>query len=298
MNRIAIKHTLKRTAGQASVLFAPFVVPPHQPAACILMYHRVAHVGFTDPALDSWNVPPAVFERQIAALSDAADCVRLEDLPAHLAPEAPRPARPLVCLTFDDGFSSVFNEVLPVLRRYNLPATAFVVTKYVGTVQPMTFDRWARRLAPRVSPDTWRPMTWDEIEGCVASGLVSIGGHSHQHLDGRVCTTNELDEEVALSRHALDLRLGPRQANAYAYPYGSSRLGEVPLAYREAVKHAGYVRAVSTDLGLATAGSDPFLLPRIEVTAVDTPAMLRAKIRGSLLPLRVIDRLRRARRSA
>jgi peptidoglycan/xylan/chitin deacetylase (PgdA/CDA1 family) len=298
MNRIAIKHTLKRTAGQASVLFAPFVVPPLQPSVCILMYHRVAHVGFTDPALDSWNVPPSVFERQISALSEMADCVRLDELPAHLAPEAPRRARPLVCLTFDDGFSSVFSEVLPVLRRYSLPATAFVVTKYVGTAQPMAFDRWARRHAARVSPDTWRPMTWDEIEGCVASGLVSIGGHSHEHRDGRECTAEELSDEVALSREVLDRRLGPGQATPYAYPYGCSRLGEVPPAYREAVRRAGYARAVSTDLGLATAGSDPFLLPRIEVTAVDTPAMLRAKLHGSLLPLRVIDRLRRARRSA
>jgi hypothetical protein len=70
----------------------------------------------------------------------------------------------------------------------------------------------------------------------------------------------------------------------------------VPATYVAAVKAAGYERAVSSDLGLATGRSDPFLLPRVEVAGVDSAASLRAKVRGSLWPVRLTDRLRRADR--
>ena len=39
-------------------------------------------------------------------------------------------------------------------------------------------------------------------------------------------------------------------------------------------------------------------LPRIEANPLDSGAVLKAKVRGALLPYRVTDRLRRARRAA
>lgn len=294
LTRMGIKRTLKRTAGRTSVALAPFVSEPTEPAACILVYHRIADISFVDRRLDNWNVPPAVFDRHMAALVDSAECVRLEDLPARLA----APARRMVCVTFDDGFASVCTEALPILRRYGIPATAFIVTRFIGCDEPMPFDRWARHNASRAPVNTWCPMTWAQVEECVGSDLLTIGGHSHQHLDGRLCTATELQEETGRTRAILLRRLGDKHATCYAYPYGSSRLGEVPKAYVAAVRDAGYRLAVSTDLGLATAASDPLLLPRVEASAVDSPAVLRAKMRGSLAPFQLTDRLRRADRSA
>jgi peptidoglycan/xylan/chitin deacetylase (PgdA/CDA1 family) len=241
--------------------------------------------------VDDWNVPPATFERQIAALSEFAEIVPLLELSDRLRRRAAH-ARPLVSLTFDDGYASLYKHALPVLKRYGAPATAFVVTGTVGGGGPQPFDGWALKNQGRTRPDDWRALTWGELEECAASGLVHVGAHSHRHLRGSRCTPGQLAEEAGRSREVLRGRLGGGHARAYAYPYGSTRLGDASAAYAAAVRAAGYEVAVTTDLGLATEGSDPLLLPRIEAHALDAPAVIRAKARGALASYRLTDNLR------
>ncbi|HYE74202.1 MAG TPA: polysaccharide deacetylase family protein, partial [Blastocatellia bacterium] len=257
----------------------------------------VADVGFIDPQLDDWNVPPTTFEQQIASLAKYAEIVPLLDLPKRLA-ERDNHGRPIVCLTFDDGYSCVMRCALPILKRYNAPATFFVVTKYIGWDSPMPFDRWSHKNSSRVSRGAWRALEWKDIEACLSSGLVTIGAHSHEHRDGRECSAAQLNEEAERSREILLHHFGEEHARAYAYPYGSTRLGEVNTDYVNAVKKAGFSLAVSTDLGLATAKSDPFLLPRVEAHALDSGAVMRAKAIGALAPYKFTDRLRQATRTA
>ena len=222
-----------------------------QHQACVFYYHRVADVGFMDSQLDDWNVTPAQFARQISTLATFAEIVPLLDLPQRLASKEPN-SRPLVSLTFDDGYSNFHSQVLPILKRFSAPATAFVVTGSVGKSEPMPFDHWALSHSGRVQPEAWRPLNWKELEDCVASGLVTIGAHSHQHLRGSQCTATQVADEVDSSREILRSRLGEAHSLQYAYPYGNSRLGDVSQPYIDAVKDAGFQLAVTTDLGLVT----------------------------------------------
>lgn len=299
ITRMHLKRAVKRTAAWAAAASAPLanrLAASDAQSACVLAYHRVAEIDFVDPRLDDWNVTPARFERQVAALAEFADIVPLDELPARLnAPRAPG-ARPLVCLTFDDGYASVARHALPVLKRYGAHATAFLVTNFIGSPEPMPFDRWTRSNRERVSRGAWRALDWKDLDVCLASGLVTLGAHSHQHLDGRECTAAQLREEAEHSREILLKRFGERHASAYAYPYGSTRLGEVTDEYVDAVRAAGFQMAVTTDLGLVQAGSDPLLLPRVEAHASDTRGSLCAKAIGALAPYRFTDRLRQATR--
>jgi peptidoglycan/xylan/chitin deacetylase (PgdA/CDA1 family) len=295
IGRVTVKRVVKRAAGWAAALARPLARRLAGPRACIFWYHRIADLGFVDPHLDDWNVPPRVFERQVAALADFAEIVPLPELPRRLAAPAP-PARPLVCLTFDDGYANFSTEALPILRRYQAPATVFVVTSLIGQPRPLPFDRWSRAMRDRVPPEAWRSMDWGELEGCLDSGLVTLGAHSHQHRRGWECTPAELAEEAEQSRAILSARLGEAQARMYAYPYGSAGLRELPPEYVRAVRAAGYRLAVTTDFALASPGSDPHRLPRVEAHAVDVPAVLRAKALGSLGPYHLITRLHRAMR--
>jgi peptidoglycan/xylan/chitin deacetylase (PgdA/CDA1 family) len=160
----------------------------------------------------------------------------------------------------------------------------------------MPFDRWGTRVRSRTPAEAWRAMDWEQLERCAASGLITIGAHSHLHLNASECTPSQLHQEAEASRAVLASRLGEAHAATYAYPYGCTRLGEVSAEYVRAVQAAGYRLAVSTDLGLARAESDRYRLPRIEVHALDSPAVVRAKARGALAPYYVTDRLRSARR--
>lgn len=294
LSRIQVKRAIKGGAGLAAVAAMPFVRQSAATSGCIFAYHRVAQLSFVDPSLDDWNVGPGLFERHIQALIDCADIVPLADIMGRC--QSPRSAaRPCVALTFDDGYANFRTQVLPILERYQVPATVFVVTSLIGSLAPPPFDGWSVRHGGRVDADAWRPLNWDEIEACLESGLVTVGGHSHWHLKAPDCSSDCLAEEAGRSFAILRSRLG--DVTDFAYPYGCSRLGQVPATYVDAVTAAGYRRAVTYDLGRVTPRSDRFRLPRIEANGVDGPAVIRAKARGSLAPYRLTDRLRRAQRS-
>lgn len=294
IGRITIKRAMKRTVGCAAVLTAPFTGLSVGPKACIFYYHRIADIAHVDPNVDDWNVPPSLFERQIAMLASFGEFVPLLDLPRRLA-LASTPTKPLVCLTFDDGYANFCTQALPILKRYNAPATIFVITSLIEHKEPPPFDSWSQRNRHRVPAEAWRHLNWSELEACLSSGLVTLGAHSHEHLKGRECTQEQLNEEAGQSRAILQSRFGENHALVYAYPYGNTRLGEVSAGYVRAVRAAGYQLAVTTDLGLACANSDPYLMPRVEAHAVDASSTLRAKALGVLAPFHLAHSLRIAK---
>jgi peptidoglycan/xylan/chitin deacetylase (PgdA/CDA1 family) len=290
-----LKRAIKGGVGLAAVAASALVRRTTGTTGCILAYHRVADLGFVDPSHDDWNVPPAVFERQLVALMGCAEIVPLTELLSRFR-SLPNEGRPLVALTFDDGYANFHSQVLPLLKRYQVPATVFVVTSLIGSQDPPPFDAWSVKHCKRLDPEAWRPMNWAELEECAASGLVSIGGHSHEHLKATNLSPDELAKEAHRSRQIL--LSGLKDVRCYAYPYGSSRLGFVPESYVSAVADAGYDFAVTYDLGRVTAQTDPLRMPRIEAHGVDGEAIIRAKVRGTLAPYWLTDRLRQARRSA
>lgn len=103
---------------------------------CIVNYHRILEAH--DPLLG--NEPDvATFREHMKML---ADCFNV--LPLHKAMQALQqhtmPPR-AVCITFDDGYRSTYELALPVLQEFNLPATVFVTSGYVGNQQNMWNDR-------------------------------------------------------------------------------------------------------------------------------------------------------------
>jgi peptidoglycan/xylan/chitin deacetylase (PgdA/CDA1 family) len=66
------------------------------------------------------------------------DVVHLEDA---FAP-GPRPlGRPLACVTFDDGFESVYELAMPILERLRIPTTVYLVTDLVDSRETVWFAR-------------------------------------------------------------------------------------------------------------------------------------------------------------
>ena len=291
--RMLLKHAAKHAAGLAAVAVSPL----HRrvrPSACVLMYHRAADRGIFDLSLDDWNISPWRLEKQFQWLASNAECVPLVDVLQKCSMAAN--SKPVVALTFDDGFANFRHNVLPLLERYRIPATLFVVTRYVGSAEPYPFDHWAQKNRLRVPSLAWRPITWPELEECLRSGLVSVGSHSHNHFNAINVSDAQLAGEATVSREALKARLGENAVSLYSYPYGSSRLGHVRTAYTEAVRTAGYTMAVTTDLGLAVSSTPLFQIPRVEVHAYDSARILKAKVLGILWPHRLCDRLRQAQR--
>ena len=106
----------------------------------VLTFHRVDDEN--DPFLPSLST--ARFAARMAHIARHYTVLPLEDL----ADRARRGATPrnALAITFDDGYRSNLTHAAPILSRYGLPATIFLVSSYIGTPHALWFDRLALAL--------------------------------------------------------------------------------------------------------------------------------------------------------
>jgi peptidoglycan/xylan/chitin deacetylase (PgdA/CDA1 family) len=127
-------------------------------------------------------------------------------------------------------------------------------------------DRLRERLPP--APDEGDvPMSADEVMQVTAGGLVTLGGHTHEHLD--LCSLEPAEAFADIARGKAEVeRLSCRPAIAFAYPYGGCN-----RRVRGLVREAGFKWACATDYSsIDAANTDPLQLPRI--AAPDQPEIL------------------------
>jgi peptidoglycan/xylan/chitin deacetylase (PgdA/CDA1 family) len=110
-----------RTAGNAIALLSS------RRSLAVVNYHRV--LAQPDPLLES-EPDLVAFRWQMALLAECFNVMPLYD--ALRALDAGKLPPRTVCITFDDGYRSVHDLALPILREFKLPATVFVTSGYVG----------------------------------------------------------------------------------------------------------------------------------------------------------------------
>jgi peptidoglycan/xylan/chitin deacetylase (PgdA/CDA1 family) len=94
---------------------------------CIVNYHRILEE--VDP-LAAGELDVNAFRWQMRLL---ADCFNVMPLSAALEAMATNRLPPrAVCITFDDGYRSTHDLALPILKQFDLPATVFVTTGFIG----------------------------------------------------------------------------------------------------------------------------------------------------------------------
>ncbi|MEE3850229.1 polysaccharide deacetylase family protein [Gordonia sp. LSe1-13] len=100
----------------------------------VLMYHRICA-----EVCDPWAicVTPEAFAEQMAVLADARAAV---DLGAFTDDTAYTRAGRQIAVTFDDGYVDNMTAALPVLERYEIPATLFLVGRAVGRTREFWWD--------------------------------------------------------------------------------------------------------------------------------------------------------------
>ncbi len=134
-----------------------------RPRGIILMYHRIAGVD-----ADPWylRVRPEHFEAQMRLLRKRTQPMSLRSLSAALQ-EGDVPDRAVI-VSFDDGYANNLHLAKPVLERYEIPATVFVTTGYLGTQKEYWWDELEQALLrPGTLPQTLQlhlddgTQTWD-----------------------------------------------------------------------------------------------------------------------------------------
>lgn len=226
--------------------------------ATILIYHRV---GGGSP--DERDVRLRDFDRQTERLLDAP-VVSLDEAVARLSVGDVRPS---VVLTFDDGFRDVYDNAWPLLRERSLPFTIYVASGHIGGTM-----HWEGSTARDTGAAA---LSWDQLGEMVASGLCTVGNHTHTHARPEALDEQELDRCAEVVQR--ELGVFPRH---FAYPWG------LPVPRLDRALRARFDSAVTGRLGRNSVAVDPLRLKRIPVRGSDPLPFFDAKLFGSLAPER------------
>ncbi len=217
----------------------------------VLGYHKIG-----PPAPGAWEtwfyVPTQIFADHLVTVRACGwEPVDAAALRAAVQGGVPLPDS-AVLITSDDGYRSVREHALPVLREHECPAVLFVPTAYVGKTNE--FDQDEEPVEPICD--------WYDLATLSAAG-VSVQSHGVSHRTFSALDDTERREELARSKAKLEERLGER-VDLFAFPYGDDVEGGDGV--QGALRDSGYVAAFGyggdpQDLPAA----DPFRLQRVAV---------------------------------
>lgn len=226
--------------------FFVFLNTRHYPV--VLMYHKIDN---PEHPKDTFAVSLDSFEQQMAFLKKGGYRVVSVDELCALIKQGKRLPRNLVAITFDDGYKDNL-EAAKVLEKYDLPATIYIVLHLIDQPGYLTSEDllWIKENTP-----------------------VTFGSHTLNHAYLPELTREEVFAEVvgskikAKEQYGLDL-------TTFTYPVGGFR----PYGI-EAVKHAGYACAFTTNRGYSHK-PHPYKIRRIKVADWDLGFRLWAKLSG------------------
>ncbi|MFA5085558.1 MAG: polysaccharide deacetylase family protein [Candidatus Omnitrophota bacterium] len=216
----------------------------------VLMYHSFeVEEGESIP-----YVSPEVFARQIEFLAKHHyNVVGPDKVIAYMTGVEKMPAK-TVAITADDGYYNFYLNAYPLLKKYNMPATIFLITDKIGDSGYLG---------------------WKELREMSDSGLVTVGSHtkSHPWIPSISVYEDRLWDELAGSKEILEKGLGKR-VDFICYPFG----GFNDLT-KETAQKAGYKGAFTTNPDKRSAINDIYAIRRIKMSSRSAnPVILRGKI--------------------
>lgn len=188
----------------------------------ILIYH-----GFSTP-LPEGDVYKLMctkdnFEGQITTLKDAGfTFITLEDLYKYKKGYIGLPEK-TVAITMDDGWLGNYTEAFDIIKKYNVPATIFIVENLVGTEGYFS---------------------WEQAKEMYDSGLVKIHVHGRKHISATGYSKEKLIEDYNHTHELIEEKLGAKVQKIMAYPAGDSSADTIKW-----LKEAGFEVQVQTKYG-------------------------------------------------
>lgn len=200
------------------------------PGVPILAYHQVSDAD------DIYSVTAAQFEEQMSYLKKQGyTSISLEELNNYYEGNFNLPDKPII-ITFDDGYEDNLLAALPIMEKYNMRSTVFIVTGLVGTREYLSWQQIAEMKVRHTE----------------------IGSHSVSHIALGDSSPDQQRHEVTASKAMLEEHVGP--VKFLAYPYGQF----TPMT-QQILREAGYLGACSGIAGLNSKGVDIYALKRVNV---------------------------------
>lgn len=280
--------------GAASGLTGP--LRRHRGHLVVVTFHRILPDSLRDQyPYPNLVVTPEELDWLLGTLARGYTLGPLGELHArHVAGECS--AKPFMAVTFDDGQLDNFVHARPVLERHGVRASFFVPVNAIDEAEALWHDQLgfavlalrragcaepeplalvdaAKRLSPaeraelvrhwvdraRTVVPAWAGMmSWEQVRTLCADGH-EIGSHSMSHALLPQCDERTLRVEAACSKARIEGELGVR-VDSFCYPNGDWDRRTV-----EAVRAAGYRRAVTTRWGSNPPGAPTMALRRCDI---------------------------------
>jgi peptidoglycan/xylan/chitin deacetylase (PgdA/CDA1 family) len=225
----------------------PAALADDQVTVPVLVYHR-----FGPTVADGMTTTTKVFESQLQWLKDHQfTVIPLRTLVNYLRGEGPPPPPKSVVITADDAHKTVFSDMLPLARKYNIPVTLFV---YPSCISNASYA-----------------MTWEQLKQLQQTGLFDMQGHTFWHPNFKKDRKKlkpeefkkELDKQLVSSKAVLEKRLGTK-VDILAWPFG---IYDDEL--EKAAAASGYVMAMSIDRRNASKSERMMAQPRYLMVNAD-----------------------------
>lgn len=206
----------------------------------ILLYHR-----FGPTVADSMTITTSNFEDHLRYLkSNGYKVIPLRQLVAYVRGQGPEPAPKSIVIVADDGHKSVYSDMLPLVKKYNVPVTLFIYPSCISNAK--------------------YAMTWDQLRSLQSTGLFEIQSHTYYHPNFRnekkrlspAAYTKFVDYQLRRSKEKLEKQMG-RPVEYLAWPFGI-----IDDDLFESARRAGYVATFTIVARPAKKGDDPMRLPR------------------------------------
>lgn len=220
----------------------------------ILNYHLIADTSEACDALgDIYRIDKKTFEKQIEYIKNAKiPIVSMNDILENNLQE-----KLSLALTFDDGNSSDYEIVYPILRQNNMTATFF-----------LCIDNFQKN-----------NLSWDKYRELSNNGFC-IGSHGFSHTDLSVLSTEKASFELKASQSIIEKEI-KTPIDFFSFPYGKHNKKLLSLA-----KATNYKAVLSTEFNYNYREKQPFLLHRISIKNTTSFSTFSAIINGDTKAIR------------
>jgi len=249
----------------------------------ILAYHDVGYLPDDLQRNYIFNVHPDQFARQmeilseekisVISLNEAIEKMKYDELLEDL----------FLVITFDDGYHQFVDYALPILERYNFPATIFITTGFLDRKEP--FPWLNENYSFNLPVEAWYPLTFNDLKLLSQHPGIEIGSHSHNHLNLKKVSVDIFLEDVVRSLKILKETVG-KAVQFFSYPFSffgskNSWLMEQTMIEEE-LKKMGIKGICTTQIGVNRPNTNPFALKRIQIKNYDDEEIFRARTSGNL----------------
>jgi peptidoglycan/xylan/chitin deacetylase (PgdA/CDA1 family) len=209
---------------------------PKATALPILMYHFFYDSSTGAKGEDNNWIDTKDFEDHIKYLADNQYYYPTwDEVKQFINGEISLPEKSIV-ITADDGNPSFFSLAVPILAKYKVPATSFLITSWTNP-KDLNVDKSL--------------ITFESHSNNMHQGGCN-GGHGGLF---RCIDHQQALNDLAASRQAIG------GGKVFCYPFGDYTDQSI-----EDLQEAGFEVAVTTNYGKAQPGDNPLLLPRIRIS--------------------------------